>query len=63
MSDWTVTSCILAIILVFVAFGLWVDSEMCAYRFADNGFESKYTITEGCIVRDGSNWVTEREFL
>lgn len=53
MSDWTVTSCILAIILMLVAFGLWVDSEMCAYRFADNGFESKYTITEGCMVHDG----------
>jgi len=48
---------------MLVAFELWVDSQMCAYRFADNGFESKYTITEGCIVRDGSNWVTEREFL
>jgi len=63
MSDWTVTSCILAIILMFVAFGLWVDSEMCAYRFSDQGFKSRYEIVKGCMVHDGKEWVTEREFL
>ena len=61
ITDWKIAFIVIAIMLL--AFGLWVDSEMCAYRFNDNGIESKYTIIGGCMVYDGREWITEREFL
>jgi len=61
MFDWKIA--IIAIAIIVIALSLWVDSEMCAYRFSDNGIESKYTVINGCMVHDGQEWVTEREFL
>jgi len=60
MFNWKIA--FIAIAIMVLAFCLWVDSEMCAYRFNDNGIESKYTVN-GCMVHDGKDWVTEREFL
>jgi len=61
MFNWKIA--FIAIAIMVLAFSLWVDSEMCAYRFSDNGIKSRYTVIDGCMVHDGKDWVTEREFL
>lgn len=57
-----IVSYILAIIVLIISFCIWIDSELCSYRFLDNGILSKYTLN-GCMVYDNNQWVTEEEFL
>lgn len=61
MLNWKIV--LLALAIAIIVFSLWADSEMCAYRFSDQGFKSKYEIMNRCMVHDGKEWVTEREFL